>query len=624
MPSKLTPFEIDTMFPDFSIKQRKIIGLQDDLLPIINKMQGNRIWNSNGKTWDATAANIQVAINDLPASGGEVYVPPGTYTFTTSSITAVSNLHLVGVPGATVFYTAGTDSYWTGGLHGLVEIANKNNVTIEGIKFDADSKGHWIKNLGSDNLKIVNCEFTGDGDAADGQLVFWGYTGSTANMNNTKILNCYFHDITAAYPIRFYPRTYTIEHTEIAGCRFEDCWSPAILIDAYGIIRDTKIHHNDFIDQVATTGAATPSAYSAAVHAGLAVTNQVFDADIHHNYYKNTRTGQNPDGFAFIYSSENTRITNNTLISTAGVDGIAIAPGRTTTPDTYMVIDNNYIKGFGNWIDLDCSHKLSITNNNVIECGVALLTGYYTQEHIQVNNNRFVNCMNSAFPGLMVLGNSNPLKADIYDNQFIDTRAVPDTTHCVFLTGVSGEDFSDVAIRRNRFYMPNKAFTGFLATEGTGTPPVPPTMILENDVEDSTGLVFPDQGNIIKTTGGVYFGTSWANVDTTNYKVDLPTAGSYIIYGTFRTIHDGDISAYGRIRLYNNTDSAAVTNSDRLLIEIVETTQGNINVLAGPMWQITVTDAKTIYLQGISLQATTIGIQCDANGYNEFGYFKLK
>ena len=38
-----------------------------------------KIENSNGNAWDAIAENIQLAINDLGALGGDVWVPPGEY-----------------------------------------------------------------------------------------------------------------------------------------------------------------------------------------------------------------------------------------------------------------------------------------------------------------------------------------------------------------------------------------------------------------------------------------------------------------------------------------------------------------------------------------------------------------
>jgi len=140
----------------------------------------------------------------------------------------------------------------------------------------------------------------------------------------------------------------------------------------------------------------------------------------------------------------------------------------------------------------------------------------------------------------------------------------------------------------------------------------------------TTRRVHNDTSNTIKTSGAIYFDAAWANVDTTYYKVDLPTAGTYLIYGTFRALHDGDVVCFAKVRLYNNTDAAVVTNSDRMLIEIrYGAGHGLVNMMCSSLWQIAVTAAKTIYLQGYATAANTAGIQCDSNGYDEFGYVRL-
>jgi hypothetical protein len=138
-----------------------------------------------------------------------------------------------------------------------------------------------------------------------------------------------------------------------------------------------------------------------------------------------------------------------------------------------------------------------------------------------------------------------------------------------------------------------------------------------------TARVHNAASNTIKTTGLVYFGTSWADVDATNYTVSLPTAGTYLIYGTLRGIHWGNVSAYGKVRLFNVTTSSQVTNSDRMFFESTSSSQGHLNLMVTPIWTITVNAASTIRLQGLATVASTVGIQCDINGYNEFGYVRL-
>jgi hypothetical protein len=146
-----------------------------------------------------------------------------------------------------------------------------------------------------------------------------------------------------------------------------------------------------------------------------------------------------------------------------------------------------------------------------------------------------------------------------------------------------------------------------------------------NYVADATvRRVHNDAASSVKTTGGyIYFGTSWANIDTTYFKVDLPTAGTYLLYGNFRALHFGTASCYAKVRLYNNTDASVVPNSDRMLIEVQNTSIGYINMMTSALWRVSVTAAKTIYLQGYCGAANMAGLVADVNGYDEFGYIRL-
>lgn len=447
----------------------------------------------------ANYASIQAAIDDCGENGGGVVdVPAGTYNFDSSSLSVCNNLTLIGAGSSTIFTTLGTSSYWTGALHGIIEIPNKNNITIQGIKFDTNGSARWLWSKGHNNLKVINCEFTSDATVL-GQFLLWGYNDyGLANMTNTKILDCWFHDMPSVYPIRLYPRDYTIEHTEIAGCVFEDCYAPAILIDSYGNIKDTNIHHNQFIDLIQTGG--IPNDYAWAVHSGLMNPYYVYDTKIHHNWYHNSRTGQYA-GFVADYSSYNSQIHNNTATLTTAASELAIcfALGRTTSPAYHMKIKDNYIENFQDWIDLDAVSNFECSGNIIKNCGTSLLTGYGVQEYLDVHNNKFINCLNSVFTGMMVLGNSNPLKSKIQDNDFIDTRSSPSTTHPIFLTG--GYDFSDVTIRGNKFYMPNKAFTAMIGSEG-GYSPTSPRVIIDNEVHDSAGIKLKSKNSGTSTGTG--------------------------------------------------------------------------------------------------------------------------
>ena len=71
---------------------------------------------------------------------------------------------------------------------------------------------------------------------------------------------------------------------------------------------------------------------------------------------------------------------------------------------------------------------------------------------------------------------------------YIDDRATSPVTHAIELSGHG--NFSDVIVRHNRFYLPNKAFTGFIKLEFGNE--VLPRQLLNNERHDSSGVRFVD------------------------------------------------------------------------------------------------------------------------------------
>ena len=107
--------------------------------------------------------------------------------------------------------------------------------------------------------------------------------------------------------------------------------------------------------------------------------------------------------------------------------------------------------------------------------------------------------------------------------------------------------------------------------------------------EEDINIIDNDIQRSLKTdTEEIHFGTSWANVDTTEYGITLPLAGSYLVYGTFLSKHDGDADAYGKVRLYNNTLSSTVTSSERKLIDISASIGGAGEMSTSLLWKVTI------------------------------------
>jgi hypothetical protein len=153
-----------------------------------------------------------------------------------------------------------------------------------------------------------------------------------------------------------------------------------------------------------------------------------------------------------------------------------------------------------------------------------------------------------------------------------------------------------------------------LATSSTGAS-VTGTLVESVPTNAITSIVTP--GNL----GNINFGTSWATVNTTYYKWVLPSAGTYLVGGIFRA-RQWSTNGFMKVRLYNNTASAAISLSDRMMLESAN--NGNLlNAIGSPIWKYTVTGATTLYLQGLSNVAGNSGIQEDSNGMNECWHVKL-
>jgi plastocyanin len=122
------------------------------------------------------------------------------------------------------------------------------------------------------------------------------------------------------------------------------------------------------------------------------------------------------------------------------------------------------------------------------------------------------------------------------------------------------------------------------------------------------------------TPSNVDFGTSWGTVNSTYYKWDIPAAGTYLVWGTFRARTWGT-SGFAKIRLYNSTNSTVVTDSDTMLLENQNTL--SLNVMCTANWRYVATGATTLVLQGFATAGSGCGIQSDSNGYNECGFIRI-
>jgi len=120
--------------------------------------------------------------------------------------------------------------------------------------------------------------------------------------------------------------------------------------------------------------------------------------------------------------------------------------------------------------------------------------------------------------------------------------------------------------------------------------------------------------------------SSWGDVNTSEHRWVLPESGKYMLFGTYRA-RAWSVNGFGKIRLRDNAGNA-IANSERMMIEVQYGDHDGANALALNMgtafiWQISVSGADTIYLQGYSTTSSSIGIQDDSNGYNESCWIKV-
>lgn len=123
----------------------------------------------------ADYADLQTAIDALPAAGGTVIIPSGTEVIDTT-VTLKDNLRLEGAPGAIL--QRGTATTMLGG-------GAYTNVTIQGITFDLNKSANFqiaVHFEGGSNLRVVDCTFEKNGTAGvDGEtymaILARGYDG---------------------------------------------------------------------------------------------------------------------------------------------------------------------------------------------------------------------------------------------------------------------------------------------------------------------------------------------------------------------------------------------------------------------------------------------------------------
>ena len=212
------------------------------------------IRNSNGNYWEATGANIDMALDDLTTDGW-VSIPEGTFTISSTITNTVhkitiqgrgrntvisladnSNCHVISVGGngwtiRDLVIDGNGDNQGAGAWYGIYT-NNQDNVTIEHVGITnvdkAAIRGGGL--IGSSYINVVSCDIYNNNAN--------GFEGEGIN-NHIKIINCNFVNNTGAVITNemicpsadwlisgcsFIDNGYRVKLNNITGARVENCY----------------------------------------------------------------------------------------------------------------------------------------------------------------------------------------------------------------------------------------------------------------------------------------------------------------------------------------------------------------------------------------------------------------
>lgn len=285
------------------------------------------------------ADQIQNAIDDLPASGGTVIVPEGTYEVSgtdetpSDSIVPASDVTIMGVGEATVIKIADQTQL------NAFEFSGKSNVRITNLKIDGNKSNQ------------DSADFKKNGTASDEEQ--WLNGIKAENCTNVVVDNCHLVDL-PNNGVQFY---YGTSKSTVHNCLIEDCewWSiqfwdaqaggessPATRVTEYN-----KAIANTIADTNVSAGGGMALEFDE-VRRCVVANNVVLDTNgngiqargrnnvVSGNVLDNCGTGGN-EGIKVTNGNRIVVSANN--IQNAGDDGIFI-DGRVGTTDRCLIVGN--------------------------------------------------------------------------------------------------------------------------------------------------------------------------------------------------------------------------------------------------------------------------------------------
>lgn len=357
---------------------------------------------------------ITAAIASLPADGGTVFFPAGTYSVSTVIAVARSNIKFVGEPGSVIEITGAN-------IHNAFEFTSCVNIVVSGLRFEWNGTSLNTSNPGFQN---------------NFALSFTSSSPTFASCNNVTIENCHFSEcasmitqyisgaqeaaIAADADKRYYNFKFvgnTIEATlfssihpafqstyldryEISGNLFQSgpgAYSGIVQVGAGAVGGGLQFSSNGRIVNNQLIGSRVGMFIGAANN--ILVADNVLDGQANEgidfegctncvadsNVLKNVKYA-----FALFYSYENIKISNNHVTLTDdAVFFLNHEPTGVTTGYGDLVVSDNWAQCIGGsvFFQLVSGHHINIKNNefrNVVYVG----TGNF--HSLEISNNTWI------------------------------------------------------------------------------------------------------------------------------------------------------------------------------------------------------------------------------------------
>ena len=440
-------------------------------------------------------AAIQAAVNALPATGGAVYIPPGTYKFSDNgSVNLRANNHVIGAgPYASILVRPSTGS--TSQLIGVFV----DGCTIEGLGFELQNTATFANMIWvgdpptiAKDTTIRSCMFRrstkpqplvdtihGILAKAPEHLLIEGchfkwcqvLAASTGTAKNVKILaNTFFQPFNWAITTVGADPSGVIEDILIQGNTVQDCVSSG----AIAIGTDGESNHNGAIRRITIRdnhiyGSPGTDGHGNGIQYIMCDINE--DVRIEGNVIRLTPAINNGNNFSIQMKSHNNLATTPTAfrvtiahndLNESDLQAVSIAGAI----EDLLIAGNivNQSRGIAITAEDTGMRRVTVRHNIIAwssAAGIALYAQTANMKQVLVEGNTI---MNSLSEGIRLERGANlTLAASVRGNIVTDDQATPTQDYGILLSGSGGTGSFDVVcqdndLRSNQF----AAFSGYV------------------------------------------------------------------------------------------------------------------------------------------------------------------